>query len=58
LLFIVAGAFARRPAIPDYQAPGLALRLNQQTINEFKKAMEEFLPHFVDADLKLPTEFE
>ena len=58
MLSIVAGVFARRPAIPDEQAPGLALRLNQQTINEFKKAMEEFLPHFVDADLKLPTEFE
>jgi hypothetical protein len=54
----VASVFARKPAIPDYQAPGLAMRLNQQTINEFKKAMEEFLPHYVDADLQLPTEYE
>lgn len=57
-LFLGLVVASPTPAINDYQQPGLAMRLNQQTINEFKKAMEEFLPHFVDADLKFPTEYE
>ena len=37
--------------------PGMQLRLEQQTINAFKKAMETFLPHYINVDMQLPTTY-
>jgi hypothetical protein len=37
--------------------PGMQLRIEQKTIEAFKKACEEFLPHFIAVDLGLPKEF-
>jgi len=37
--------------------PGMQLRLEQQTINSFKRAMEEFLPHYINVDMKLPQSY-
>jgi hypothetical protein len=34
--------------------PGVAVRLEQKTIDSFKKAMEIFLPHYINVDLPLP----
>ena len=35
----------------------MQLRIEQKTIDGFKKACEEFLPHFIAVDLGLPKEF-
>ena len=37
--------------------PGMILRLEQSTINSFKRAMEEFLPHYINVDLNLPQKY-
>ena len=37
--------------------PGMILRLEQATINSFKRAMEEFLPHYINVDLSLPKTY-
>jgi hypothetical protein len=36
--------------------PGMGLRLEQRTIDSFKRAMNNFLPHYFDYDYKYPTE--
>ena len=36
---------------------GMQLRLEQKTINSFKKAMEFFLPHYLNVDANLPQEY-
>ena len=36
--------------------PGMALRLEQKTIDAFKRSMEDFFPHYVVADMSLPTD--
>ena len=36
--------------------PGMALRLEQKTIDAFKRSMQDFFPHYVVADMNLPTE--
>ncbi|MFN9898766.1 MAG: hypothetical protein ACK55Z_08245 [bacterium] len=33
------------------------LRLEQKTITQFKKAMEKFLPDYLNYDMKLPHEY-
>lgn len=35
--------------------PGMALRLEQRTIEAFKRSMSDFFPHYVVADMMLPT---
>ena len=35
--------------------PGMALRLEQKTIEAFKTSMQDFFPHYVVADMMLPT---
>ena len=37
--------------------PGMQLRLEQKTIDSFKRSMEFFLPHYINVDLNLPTEY-
>lgn len=37
--------------------PGMATRLEQKTIDKFKKAMSDFAPHYINADLKLPSSY-
>jgi hypothetical protein len=37
--------------------PGIMLRLEQKTITQFKKAMEKFLPDYLNYDMKLPHEY-
>jgi hypothetical protein len=37
--------------------PGMAVRLEQDTVNAMKVAMQEFLPNFVEHDMKLPSEY-
>lgn len=37
--------------------PGMQLRLDEKSLNGFKKAMQKFLPHYVNADLNLPTKY-
>ena len=37
--------------------PGMQIRLEQKTLNTLKKSMEQFLPQYVNTDLKLPTEY-
>jgi len=38
--------------------PGMIMRIEQHSINQVKKAMEEFLPHYLNVDMQLPTEYE
>ena len=38
--------------------PGMILRLEQRTLDKFKKAMETFLPHYINFDAHLPEQFE
>lgn len=37
--------------------PGMALRLEQDTIQAWKKAMVEFLPHYINHDIELPKKY-
>lgn len=37
---------------------GMALRLEQKTINSWKSAMQSFLPHYINADLALPNTYK
>ena len=37
---------------------GMALRLEQKTIESFKRAMQGFLPHYINADLQLPKTYQ
>lgn len=44
----------------EYQSgmnPGIILRMEQASINSAKRAMEEFLPHFINVDLNLPDHY-
>jgi hypothetical protein len=36
--------------------PGMALRVEQKTIEALKRTMVDFLPYYVEADMKLPTQ--
>ena len=38
--------------------PGMIMRIEQHSINQVKNAMQEFLPHYLNFDMKLPTEYE
>ena len=38
--------------------PGMILRLEEKSIDASKRAMQEFLPHYINMDMKLPLEFE
>jgi hypothetical protein len=40
-----------------YSNPGMQIRLEQQSINALRKAMESFLPHYINADLNLPKSY-
>jgi len=35
--------------------PGMAMRLEQRTFEAFKRAMVDFLPHFINYDVEWPT---
>jgi hypothetical protein len=37
--------------------PGMQIRLEQKTLNSLKKSMEQFLPKYVNTDIKLPEEY-
>ena len=37
---------------------GVLMRIDQSSINGFRNALAKFLPHFIDHDLELPTEYE
>lgn len=37
---------------------GMALRLEQKTIDSWKRAMQGFLPHYINADLDLPKHYQ
>jgi len=37
---------------------GMALRLEQKTIESWKNAMQGFLPHYINADMNLPTSYK
>ena len=37
--------------------PGMMIRLEASTLNAFKKAMEKFLPHYINFDANLPTHY-
>lgn len=37
--------------------PGIAVRLEQASVDAFKNAMQDFLPKYVEHDLKLPTQY-
>lgn len=34
--------------------PGMALRLEQSTVDTFKNSIKDFLPHYVYSDMMLP----
>jgi len=34
--------------------PGMALRLEQSTVDAFKRSISDFLPHYVYSDMLLP----
>jgi hypothetical protein len=36
---------------------GMSLRIAQKQVEQFKKAMEYFLPHYLALDAKLPEEY-
>lgn len=38
--------------------PGMMMRLEQKTITSFKKAMEKFLPDYLNYDMQLPHEYQ
>ena len=35
----------------------MIMRVDQYTINTMKKAIEDFLPHYLDVDYKMPTSY-
>jgi hypothetical protein len=37
--------------------PGMQLRMEQSTLTSMRSAMSEFLPEYINADLKLPDEY-
>jgi len=37
--------------------PGMILRLEENSIHGFKNAMEDFLPHYINTDMNLPTSY-
>ena len=37
--------------------PGMAMRLEQRTFEAFKRAMVDFLPHFINYDVEWPTSY-
>ena len=37
--------------------PGMQLRVEQRTIDSFKRAMESFLPHYFNFDMNFPSEY-
>ena len=39
------------------QQPGMGLRIQEHTIDQFKLAMQEFFPNYFITDINLPTEF-
>lgn len=43
---------------PDGMDPGMILRIDQGSVNGFKKAMYKFLPHYLETDMPWPTEYE
>jgi hypothetical protein len=38
--------------------PGMALRLEQKTLDSLKRAMKNFLPHYFNADINFPKNYE
>ena len=38
--------------------PGMALRLEKQSIDSVKRAMQEFLPKYVEHDMNLPDHYQ
>jgi hypothetical protein len=37
--------------------PGIAIRLEQSTVDAFKNAMQAFLPQYIEHDAQLPTNY-
>ena len=37
--------------------PGMAMRLEEKTFEAFKRAMVDFLPHFINYDVEFPTSY-
>jgi hypothetical protein len=57
LLYSAQVIQAEPPKKPDYSRgmnPGMALRIEQRTIEAFKRSMSDFFPHYVVADMALP----
>ena len=46
------------PVYSNGMNPGMALRLEQRTVDAWKATMADFLPHYINADLQLPKEKE
>ena len=40
------------------QAPGMGIRMEQHTVDAFKKAMQEFFPTYFAADMNLPQRYQ
>jgi hypothetical protein len=62
LLLALTGTFApnnvaQAAVYSNGMNPGMALRLEENTILAWKKAMVEFLPRYINHDVKMPTEY-
>ena len=47
---------ARAEYVSGYN-PGMQLRLEQASVNSFKRAMAAFFPHYLNVDLQMPKEY-
>ena len=37
--------------------PGMIMRIDESNINQMKRALQEFLPHYLDVDYRMPESY-
>lgn len=55
MLLFGADQVASLFAVGNY--PGMIMRVDESNINQMKKALQEFLPHYLDVDFRMPESF-
>ena len=55
MLLLGADQVASLFAVGNY--PGMIMRIDESNINQMKKALQEFLPHYLDVDFRMPESY-
>ena len=58
IFHLLISLISAAPVYSNGMNPGMALRLEQRTVDAWKATMADFLPHYINADLQLPKEKE